>query len=386
VQALGQLVSDDEVERAVERIRNPRAQGDPSRAVMDGFLQQLSHDPGDAEAPVTPYEPPLTLPPAPSQVAPPSVSRTPSRPLTPAEFELATVAGVASATSAGSGPAASAPPAAPTPPPAAAPPSAPGGPVFDISASVGQAGTNRPDDVRGLSQRLIALGFNWLTPDDQINVDKIAAIRLFQAIKNGHATVAGHAENDGLVEVGKNTHRWLQATNAPRWQIMPAGSASEGFENSERADTASAYDYGTNWLAAAITGAGAGYKRDHLDSHAGAAMLTVNDTSLPRGVPQPGETALHAGHQTGLELDLRLPRTDGRAGQVTHADALYDRDAMRAMLRALRANGAVTVLFNDSVLIGEGLCTQWAKHDDHVHVRIRPPQQGPIEIAGVAGT
>jgi hypothetical protein len=256
--------------------------------------------------------------------------------------------------------------------------------VFDITANVGQGGRNLPADVRALSLRLIALGFNWLTPDDQINADKLAAIRLFQAIKNGHATVAGHAQNDGLVEVGKNTHRWLQATNAPRWQIMPAGSEAEGFENSERADLASSYDYGTDWLATAIAGAGAAYKRDWRDAHPTAALLTVNDTSLPRGAPQPGENALHAGHQTGLEMDLRLPRTDGAVGGVTHADQLYDRDSMRAILNALRTQRLGSVLFNDPVLIGEGLCTKWEKHDDHAHVRIRPPDLGPVAIAAPA--
>src|SRR2546430_9100911 len=43
-------------------------------------------------------------------------------------------------------------------------------------------------------------------------------------------------------------------------------------------------------------------------------------------------------HQTGMCCDLRVPRTDGTApGNTTLHDPTYDRDAMRAMLGAFRA-------------------------------------------------
>jgi hypothetical protein len=339
VRQLGDLLSEEEVRQAVDAINRPRPRmlGD-EQVVLDGFLDRL-------------------------QTAPPVGVGVPRA----SESQLAALANVAALSG----------------PPTLAPPRAVAftGPLFQLTDSVGRGGANKPEDVRALKTRLLALGFNWLTADDTVDADTIEAIQLFQAIKNGHHTVKANAANDGLVEVGKGTYGWLQATNAPRWQLLPLGSAAEGYVNDERADTSSNYDYGTSWLCDAITAAGAEYKRIHLDVVAGAALMAVNDASLPRGIPQPGETVLHKGHQTGLEFDLRLPRTDGISGGVLHTDTLYDRNAMRAMLTALRTQSVNRIFFNDPTLVGEGLCQSTGGHDNHAHVEFLPPAQGPVEAA-----
>jgi hypothetical protein len=238
-----------------------------------------------------------------------------------------------------------------------------------IKKSVGLNAVNNPDDVRAVKKRLIELGFDWLTPDHQAGPETVQVIKLFQAIKNGFNRVSD-PRNDGRIDVGGDTLKWLQAVNAPRWQQMPAGSKAEGYVNDEIADTSDHHDFGTSWLADTLRDTGKTYKADYLNSHSKAAVLTINDTSLPRG----GDTPMHATHETGLACDIRLPRKDGKVGGITVQSNSYDRNAMRAMLKAFwKQKRASRVLLSDQVLVAEGLCIAAAGHDNHAHFEIKPP-------------
>ena len=218
--------------------------------------------------------------------------------------------------------------------------------------------------------RLIALGFDWLQPGGGVDDETIRTVRLFQSIKDGAQKLGG----DGRVDRGGATQGWLEAANAPRWGRMPAGRPEDGFHNTEVVDqTDDEHDFGTDWMAETIRAAAAAYKQAHLAGRGGAALLTVNDVSLPRG----GRTTDHAGHQTGLSCDLRLPRGDGTApGGTRVGDDNYDRTAMRAMLAALQAQPLFSRTFlNDAVLVSEGLCFEARRHEDHAHVEIAAPER-----------
>jgi len=249
----------------------------------------------------------------------------------------------------------------------------PNAPLFTLGASVGAGkATNAAADVTALKERLKALGFDWVTAGTAIDADTKQAIRLFQSIIRGKEKIVG----DGRVDVPGTTYRWLQAVNAPRWQLMPAGSQAEGFFNHELVDTSDDRDHGTDWMAQTIRRAGARYREDYLRAHPNAALLPINDVSRPRG----GKAKPHAGHQTGLACDVRVPRTDGTSGKTTWKDLMFDRDAARAMIKALRAQPLVTTIyFNDKTLRSEGLCTKADGHDNHIHFQIKPPQLGEID-------
>lgn len=240
---------------------------------------------------------------------------------------------------------------------------------INIQNSVGSGGANSPNDVRAVKTRLIELGFEWLAGDasiDRVDQLTIVTIRLFQTIKTGVNTITG----DGRVDANGDTLKWLQATNAPRWQTMPAGSREEGFVNDELADHSDHHDFGVNWLADTLRGAGARYKADFLSLHPNAAVLSINDTSLPQG----GPTTAHATHQSGLASDIRLPHKGGAVGGITVGQAAYDRSVMRAMLKAFLAQPlAKRVLLNDAVLKAEELCGFAEGHDNHAHFEIKPP-------------
>lgn len=102
----------------------------------------------------------------------------------------------------------------------------------------------------------------------------------------------------------------------------------------------------------------------------GHGRVSVGDVSREHG----GDIPLHATHEVGLDVDIRLIRDAGdqcRWG-TNRLWSTYDRSATRQLIKAIRAAapGHVKLIyFNDPVLINEGLTTWYAGHDDHLHVR-----------------
>lgn len=246
-------------------------------------------------------------------------------------------------------------------------------PPVNIRKSVGFGGVNNSADVKAVKTRLIELGFGWLTADDVMGPTTVKTIKLFQAIKNGRNQV-NIMGNDGRVDPNGDTHKWLNADNAPRWMQMPPGSEADGFHNHELAQTNDAHDFGTNWLADTLRAAGQAYKEDFLSVNPSAALLTLNDFSLPQG----GDTPMHATHETGLACDIRLPRKNGQTGGIVVGQASYDRKAMRAMIIAFRKQTqASRVLLSDQILVAEGLCIAAQGHLNHAHFEVKPPARIP---------
>jgi hypothetical protein len=238
-----------------------------------------------------------------------------------------------------------------------------------IQSNVGLNGTNKPDDVLAVKSRLVELGFTFISADAVMGPLTIKVIKLFQAAKNG-LNLVNDPRNDGVVDVAGDTIKWLQAINAPRWQRMPAGSVAEGFVNDNIADLSDNHDFGTSWMAETLSATGAKYRNGFFATHPQAALLHINDTSLPQG----GDTPMHHGHEAGLASDIRLPRKDGSVGGVTVTDQRYDRNAMRALIQAFRDQKLVSRVFlNDEVLIHEGLCRAVPGHHNHAHFEIQPP-------------
>jgi hypothetical protein len=76
----------------------------------------------------------------------------------------------------------------------------------------------------------------------------------------------------------------------------------------------------------------------------------------------------HASHLTGLEVDIRPVRRDGRHVPVTYLDDAYDRDATAALINIFRANapGKLKIFFNDNKI---PVVFPLKKHDNHFHVQ-----------------
>jgi penicillin-insensitive murein DD-endopeptidase len=118
--------------------------------------------------------------------------------------------------------------------------------------------------------------------------------------------------------------------------------------------------------------------------------FSIGDISLKGG----GKYSGHASHKTGVDADIRPLRKDGVNIGVTVNDPQYDRDQTRKLIKTIRANSRVKLIFfNDQKLIDEGLCSFWPNHFDHLHVRFvdvplkpeKPPQVNSVLKRGDSG-
>jgi peptidoglycan hydrolase-like protein with peptidoglycan-binding domain len=107
---------------------------------------------------------------------------------------------------------------------------------------------------------------------------------------------------------------------------------------------------------------------------AGYGRVAVGDLGYEHG----GDHPEHATHEVGLDADLRMMRKANNqcSSPSTWRSSAYDRAATRFLVKTIRraTPGHVKeILFNDPVLIREGLTVFAAGHDDHLHVRLCEP-------------
>lgn len=242
-----------------------------------------------------------------------------------------------------------------------------------LSAAVGRGAPNRSDDVRLVQSRLKDVGF-------EVGVDGQFGPRTEQALKTYRAMLTGADETNevsGRVDPDDLLHHALASSEPPRWERMP--KSGPGFVNEDT----DGFGFGAAETRAAIEEIGAAYEREYLASHPDAARLSVNDVSERHG----GDTRDHQTHENGLDVDLRLPRSDGGSGSDVRW-ANYDREATWAMLQAIASNPRVErVLFSDATLLARATDTKqpWAHklfdggpvHRNHLHLDIRPPAVTP---------
>lgn len=91
----------------------------------------------------------------------------------------------------------------------------------------------------------------------------------------------------------------------------------------------------------------------------------VGDISLAGGPPNKD----HKTHKSGLEVDVRPLRKDGRQLPVTWGDPAYDRDGTAQLIALFRACAPVILIYFNGPDIA--FVTKMAKHDDHFHVQLK---------------
>ena len=147
--------------------------------------------------------------------------------------------------------------------------------------------------------------------------------------------------------VGSDTdHNRLRALNAPRWVQPP--STGTGF----RVATSGLSTFATSWVAEALVVAGRQFADGHMAT-AGADPIVVIAASSRDG----GLASGTAARQTGLQLDLSLPRRESSssAGAIAAAGAAIDWSTTEAQLQALTAAGFNLTVFAELGALGE--CT-----------------------------
>ena len=101
------------------------------------------------------------------------------------------------------------------------------------------------------------------------------------------------------------------------------------------------------------------------NNHRGGPLIGVGNISKKGGGPVPP----HSSHQTGLDVDFRLLRTDGARIGITFRSPSYSRSRTQELVNIILSNPILKVkliLCNDNKLKG---VQPWPGHDDHLHVR-----------------
>ena len=127
--------------------------------------------------------------------------------------------------------------------------------------------------------------------------------------------------------------------------------------------------WGTATLVSQIMDLGEWWKRTHPD----LPPLGIGDLSRQHGGPFTGPGVGHSSHQNGLDVDVRLPRSDRVEGPAN--PGTYDRALTQQIVDRAVAQGAALVLIGPHLdLTGPaGVVVRWPNHDDHLHLRFPDP-------------
>lgn len=106
------------------------------------------------------------------------------------------------------------------------------------------------------------------------------------------------------------------------------------------------------------------FKIEHLWGGVDRRRIGVGNISLAGGAAFPP----HRGHRSGLHVDLRPFRTDGKEMRVSYREPAYDRAATAQLVQLMWQTGMVSkVFFNDSKI---ARVEPMNGHDDHLHVEV----------------
>lgn len=231
---------------------------------------------------------------------------------------------------------------------------------------------NKPEDVIKIRNRLVELGYVWISGITLgTEAEFIRVIRLFQSIIKGSGKLD---KGDGRIDLGGETHRWLAAKNAPGW-VKLFGQTGYGWRSTAdfKVDNGG---YTTTWMEERIRWAGFEYMtKAFLGGISDAPPLWIRECSPAKG----GDASGHKSHETGLDVDIRLPLLPPKTndwdmlGPSTYTDWFHF-DAAVAQLKAVKwCMAPKYVFFNDPRCISQKLCTSEPNHGNHYHIRIAPP-------------
>ncbi|MGH9846321.1 MAG: peptidoglycan-binding domain-containing protein [Blastocatellia bacterium] len=222
----------------------------------------------------------------------------------------------------------------------------------NISASVGEDGTNRPADVRVI-QRLL----NKLGGMAALAVDGICGQKTTDRIHLVQQDFFGGS--DGLIEPnGPTLKRLLRAIEVGFVQLPQVDPED---------DDADYYSYsparkqfGTPATIEMLAETAHEFHELRPDLRVG-----IGDISLRDGSPMPP----HTSHRSGRNIDIRPLRKDGKRSPVTIHDPEYDREATRTLAQTLFAQPIVKrIFFNDTEIEGVKF---FQGHHNHLHVETK---------------
>jgi peptidoglycan hydrolase-like protein with peptidoglycan-binding domain len=221
-----------------------------------------------------------------------------------------------------------------------------------------------PEYIRWVQASLNRIMGSTLALDGAIGPRTRNVLRAFQGRHGLPADgIAGPRTEAALLAAGAATGgRVAGGGGAALAQLPSAGAGAYSY-------SPPANQYGRPETVRAIQVIGAAWRR----AHPGGPRVGVGDLSVRGGGAMPG----HVGHRTGLEVDLRPVRGDGREAPVTYLSPAYSRALTQELVDLIHRNGILrvrTILFNDPAVRG---VQAFRGHDNHLHVRFHPPPGAP---------
>lgn len=157
-------------------------------------------------------------------------------------------------------------------------------------------------------------------------------------------------------------------TGGDRIADTPLPRSGPGYQSYEPTSR----QYGTADTIRTLQAIGAAWQRSHL----GGPRIGFGDLSFRGGAVMPP----HASHRTGLDVDVRPMRKDGKETAVTYKDLQYSRALTQELVDVIRANGVLPVafiFFNDAGVTG---VKPWKGHDNHLHIRFLASASAPGKV------
>jgi penicillin-insensitive murein DD-endopeptidase len=120
--------------------------------------------------------------------------------------------------------------------------------------------------------------------------------------------------------------------------------------------------YGHETTLNVIRDVGAKWAQTHPENPFGVGDISLEHGGTMKGHPR--------GHKTGLEVDIRLMRSDGKLAGTDWRNAEYSQALTQDLVDAFKSHPNVArIYFNDPKVTG----TQYlSNHDNHLHVVIKP--------------
>lgn len=242
-----------------------------------------------------------------------------------------------------------------------------------LTGSVGSGGKNDPADVAKVVDRFVELGYTWVAGITKGNSKELVrTIKLFQSIFKGKGKAM---HGDGRIDKGGTTNRWLAAQNAPEW-VKVFGKSGMGWRSTMDYRESNG-GFATSWLLDRLNKAALFYRGKSVFLTSDAPPMWVRECSPEKG----GDASGHKSHETGIDIDLRLPLLPPHTNEWFQLRAhnytkLFHFDAAMIQAQAFKDHmDTKAVFFNDPRFIKARLSRREPNHSEHFHVRIKPPER-----------
>jgi hypothetical protein len=241
-----------------------------------------------------------------------------------------------------------------------------------ISASVGQGGVNRPEDVRLVEDLLVGnhdykltYSYTRRTAPGDCDPILIQAILDFQtdSMPNPNGRVDPPA-GLGLTDLKRLT--WERLVRPPLEQLpQTLGRGYYSYAVGPHRQFGTPQTIKTLERVAGIFFFKMKYNEPAIPGNRPYREIGIGELSFAKGGPMPP----HKEHRWGTEVDIRPLRKDGKRLPVKITDTQqYDREATRILVDSLRSHlNVATILFDDRKIKG----VQWVGgHGNHLHVHM----------------